>query len=301
MNRVLVATLISERHEEFFDRYYEMVSSFETDNFEYDVLMLETTHNSDKLYDRIKKSGLKVIKHEWNPDEEHVFSMIADAKNIAREYFLSDNYTHYFSLDADTIIPEFGLRRLMQHNKDNVGFPTPFLFSEPESIPCVMKSGGFIRKKIYNRNTGKIWFDGWSIDAYSWPELIMKTREDRTWLFKVYAVGNGCLLSKRKVMEKVKWEVPKSLALPEDIFWYENVNQKGFEFWVDCSVVPLHKFVDWTNNVPSFERVLSQKIYIVHGYGDEKDFDRKIKELGEIKEIVIKNRSNRNRKTGNAK
>ena len=279
-NSVLIALVTSERHKVYIDDYLEQVNSFiERDSpFDIDLCIVETTPNTTKYYKELKdKTDFKVLRYDWDTSKEIVFEMMCKAKNILRDVFLKGDYTHYFSLDTDTFIPPYSLESLVADDKDNVGFPTPIWGNEP----CLFKSGKGLRKVVPYRNmNGELMLNDnneirsiatWMMDCYNWYELVTKIRENNSYLMQVYGVGNGCLLSKRKVLEELVWAVPKNYVIGEDRIWYENVHQKGFESWVDMRTIPIHRFVGW-QNVPTWNNHKNQKMYVVFGEATDEEF-----------------------------
>lgn len=280
MKSVFIALMMSERHHKFIREYLDMIKNFTYPDIS--LYIAENTPDKGKYFKKLK--GIcseydfvsEVIRYDWNPKEKLCFEMTSDCKNLLVERFLDGKYDLYFSFDADEIIPHNSLEYLIEDDKDNVGFPTPVWSHEP----CVLGSGGGVRKNRLGINEdghhlikddGEYLSEsGWGLDLYTWHELIAMMRKKGTYLHKVYAVGNGCLLSKRKVMKEVKWKVPRNFVIGEDVIWYENVNLKGFEFWVDMRVIPIHKFVGW-ETVPTWMRSKNQKIYIASGNVPEKD------------------------------
>lgn len=275
-----MALLMSERHHKFIKGYLDMVKDFTYPDIT--LYIAENTPDDGRYYKKLKKLCSRydfagnVIRYDWRPRETTCFEMTSECKNILTKEFLDNGYDLYFSLDADEIIPHNALEYLVEDNKDNVGFPTPVWSYEP----CVLKEGGGIKTNKLGINEdghylikddGEYLSEiGWSLNLYTWHELMAMMRKKGTYLHRVYAVGNGCLLSKRKVMKEVKWEVPRNFMIGEDVIWYENVNLKGFEFWVDMRVIPIHMFVGWSM-VPTWMRSKNQRIYIASGAVSEED------------------------------
>ncbi len=291
LKSIFIGLLVSKRHEKFIEEYLEMCKNFTYPSLSLNII--ENTPHDRKYFQKLKKLCSKydfidnLIRYEWKPKEKLCFEMIADCKNILREKFLDGNYDLYFSLDADTTIPPNSIEYLVEDNKDNVGFPTPITNFEP----CVLKQGGGVRKNIIIRDINgstRLRDNGepltksiWTLDLYSWYELIAMTKDDNSYLQRVYAVCNGCLMSKRKVIKKVKWEVPRNFAIGEDIIWYENVNQKGFEFWVDMRTIPIHRPVGW-KMIPTWIKSQNQKIYTIFGNLPDEIFEMNPSELKKL-------------------
>lgn len=293
--KVYIACLTSKRHEEFMEAYLNMIDSFTYPNIHLHII--ENTSDGGVYYEKLKedckkhKNITKVKRYNWEPEKtkELIFEMITKVKNMHRTMFLEGDYELYFSLDVDTIIPPYSIELLIEDNKDNVGFPTPIWDHEP----CVFKIGGGHKKRRLRRNyMGEIietddkkpYYElGWSLDVYSWNELIALMRKNHSNLHRVYGVGNGCLMSKRKVIEEVKWEMPHNYSIGEDIIWYENTYQKGFESWVDMRVIPIHKHAGWLG-VPTWLSQEKIKMYIIEGKGGV--MDQKNLTLNQIKKTL---------------
>jgi hypothetical protein len=64
-------------------------------------------------------------------------------------------------------------------------------------------------------------------------------------LFKPYAVNLGCLMVKRKVIEAVPFRTHETFIIGEDIWWFNEANEKRFEFWCDSSHRCIHKNTEW--------------------------------------------------------
>ena len=255
-NEVLIGAVTSRRHEKYLDRWLDGVSKFTHPNH---LVLVDTTVGTKSYYNKLKKRGVDVLRYDWKTKEKNCFEMMADTKNMMRDKLLENGYTHFFGFDTDEFIPPESLSRLVSHDKDNVGFPTPMWHKEP----CVFKEGGFIAHK-----------DGtFKLAHYNWGELFKLCEKEQSNLLKVFAVGNGCLLSKKKVFEKLKWASPHFPLIAEDTLFYINLEKQGFESWVDMSTLPLHLPIGW-QNVPSWkeDQLFGKKMVIAHGWvNDEKD------------------------------
>jgi hypothetical protein len=161
-------------------------------------------------------------------------------------------------LHTDEFIPPESLKRLVEHDKDNVGYPTPMWHKDP----CVFKEGGFVAQG-----------DGtFKLNHYSWEELFRMQEDQKSQLLKVHSVGNGCLLSKKKVYKKVAWCSPHFPPIAEDTLFYVNCEKYGFESWVDMGIIPLHLPVGW-NNIPGWKEdiLFGKHMAVAHGWVTDDD------------------------------
>lgn len=304
MKSVFIALITSERHKKFIHDYLIQIVEFSKacDN-PLTLGVVETTPNN-KEFNKFLANEMSLVldntrvkyilnRYDWNPEEEVVFNMIGNSKNVLRDIFLKGDYDLYFSLDSDTFLPPYSINYLIEADKDNVGFPSPIWGNEP----CVFKTGGGHYKivpyrnmkgeYVLNDNNEIITLPTWMMDAYNWYELIVMCREKGTYLHKVHAVGNGCLMTKRKVFEKIKWEVPKNFIIGEDAIWYENVANANFEAWVDMRTIPIHKFVGW-KGVPTWTKHRDQKTFVIFGQANDEDYQKAISDIKILKKGIKK-------------
>jgi len=263
---ILLGAVTSRKHEEMLDRWLDGVNNLTSPHH---LVMVDTTIGSDSYAKKLEKKGVDVIKYKWDSKEKHWYQAMADCKNLLRDRVLENGYTHFFSLDTDEFIPSDALRRLIEHDKDNVGYPTPMW----HEFPAVFKSGGYVP-------TGK---GSFKLDIYTWKELIDRMEKEKSYLLKVHSVGNGCLLSKKKILKKIEWAVPDFPPIAPDTIWYINVGKQGFETYVDMSTIPLHlpKGSAKASIEISQQDILGKNMIIAHGYiTDDDPKEREIEYYG---------------------
>lgn len=131
---------------------------------------------------------------------------------------LRGDYTHLFFMDSDMSFPESTLSRLLYHDKDIIGgFYTTKV--EPYNSTCFVDSPN----------------DGYNYRTYN--------PQDGEHLKEVAAIGTGCMLIKRQVLEAMKWpwfyykpnEVKQTFAT-EDVAFCEDARGKGFKVWCDFNI-----------------------------------------------------------------
>jgi GT2 family glycosyltransferase len=169
------------------------------------------------------------------------------ARNAIVMEALKGGFSHLFFVDDDNPVPPDTLEKLLEDDKDIVS--APILGRNPD------KDGIHPLCCFYSR---EVEADGKPLRLY---ENITKFKEDGP-LHKVDAVGTGCLLIKRKVLEdlikvhkdgifefgdiKFKekiWVDGKEYdrrTMSEDAEFSERAVDAGFEIWVDDRVRPFH-------------------------------------------------------------
>lgn len=257
MPKVLVACPTSQRHEHLITEWLEHLDKL---NYPVDVLLIDTTPETDSYYislldKRVQDKRIKLIRFPWTY-KDHIVQHLAYVREEIRKYFLDNNYEYLMSLDDDVFLPEWGIERLLSYNKDCVGYYV-HIFHEPNQVPCVLKSGEIVMGK------GLEFYTFEEIDAYR--QFIEKLEADTLTeaekkfipflvkdkffprLFKPYAVNLGCLMIKRKVLEAVPFRTHDTFIFGEDLWWFNEANDKKFEFWCDCKVRCLHKNTEWAS------------------------------------------------------
>ena len=84
---------------------------------------------------------------------------------------------------------------------------------------------------------------------FTWEEI----KQANGKLLKVYATSIACLLVKRKVLENTVFRSHPTFIYGEDLWWYAEVNDKGFEMYCDTEIRAKHINRDW-QNVPTYQK-----------------------------------------------
>ena len=245
--KVLVAAPTSKEHSYVIDEYLRTVRDFSYDNF--DTYLVDTSYPFDrKFHQKLKKSSDFVSRLVWNPKSEHTLQMLARAREKIRQFFVQHReYSFLFFLDTDVIAPRDSIERLISHDKDCVGFLV-HCFTGKRKTPAVWHNG-FI-------TVGK------GLSFYTWEEI--KAANGK--LLKVYATSIACLMVKRKVLEQTAFRTHPTFIFGEDLWWFAEVNDKGFEMYCDTSVRAVHKNKD-KNSINVYK---TPKVWVAFGLFDEK-------------------------------
>jgi hypothetical protein len=249
---VLIGAVTSNRHECYLEKWLEMVNSLD---YPHQLVLVDTTPNDTSYYEKLLKLGdefgFSVLRYEWG-DDKSAYEMLADTRNMLRDIFLEGKYDFFFGLDTDEFLPSEALKRLVEHDKDIVGYPSPIW----KTKPGVFKDGGYVPC-----DNG-----GFKLNNYTWEELFDRILKEKTQLLKVHSVSIGACLYKRKVFEKVFWRFSEHPPFPEDMILFIEMEKAGFESYVDMGIIPLHLPVGW-KDVPRY-RDASQTgcLLAVHGF-----------------------------------
>ncbi len=213
--KVLVAAPTWEGHKYILPKYLDRVKNLSYSN--YSVLLVN--NGKSKTFTKwLIRKGIKVIKIHY---KENIFERITNARNAIINYVLQHKDIKYLlSLDTDVIPPKDIIERLLKHKKDLVGALIHAGFEK--KVPCILKDGYLMRK-------GKK-----GLSFYSWEEV--REMKKKKILHRVYATSVSCLLIHRKVFEAgVRFRYTPYFHVGEDIWFFNECNEKGFKFYVDLS------------------------------------------------------------------
>ena len=143
-----------------------------------------------------------------------------------RQDFLKGEYTHWLTLDADNP-PRYGVEPLedVYDDFDVIGFPTPVWHNDanhPGDYPIYWNA---MQEEL--SESGE--FLGWK------PYVVMEGIQ------RVDAVGSGCLLIARRVMEKINapfmrhWDEDGIVEFGGDFMFCRRCKEHGFKVWADFS------------------------------------------------------------------
>ncbi len=213
--KVLVAAPTWEGHKYILPKYLLRVKNLSYPN--YSVLLVNT--GKFKSFTRwLVRKGIKVIKI---PYKENIFERITDGRNAIIHYVLQHPDIEYvLSLDTDVIPPRDIIKKLLKHKKKLVGGLVHAGFEK--KLPCILKDGYLMK---HGRK---------GLSFYSWDEI--KKMKKKKNLHHVYATSVACLLIHRKVFESgVRFRYTPYFNVGEDIWFFNECNEKGFKFYVDVS------------------------------------------------------------------
>ena len=215
---VLVAAPVWEGHKYCIKRYLDRVKNLSYHN--YKVLLVDNSKGKKFFRYLVAQKFIKVLK---SPFTDNPIERIALARNYIVDYLLTHpEYKYLMSIDTDTIIPRNGIEKLLKHKKDLVGFLCHMGFKNKQ--PAVLKTGHILHNGRFGLN------------HYSWEEI----RKMKS-LQKVYGTSIGCLLIHRKVFEDgVKFRYTPAIHIGEDLWFYGEVAQHGFNMYLDKTVRVLH-------------------------------------------------------------
>jgi len=238
--KILVGAPTSRLHDYIIDRYIDCINSFTYPNF--DVLLIDNSEGQE-FYQRLLSltNGNKKWTIAHIEPEKNVFETLVKGFNMLIEHAIDGGYDYLFIVSTDTLPPAFSIERLMDHDKDIVGFLCHAGFGERQ-FPVVLKDGYLIKG-------GKR-----GLNYYTWDEI-----KEFNGLTKVWGTALSPCLIKRKVLETgIRFKYTPYFGIGEDIWFMIGANSAGFEFWLDPLRVT-HENTDWRDKQMAAHKVSFKK------------------------------------------
>ena len=175
---------------------------------------------------------------------------------MAKITLVNPEATHLFFMDSDMVFPAQALNRLLARDKDIVG--GCYMARTETPIPHIYR---FKRED----EDGLIWYQAMTQELTAWikthPETASAPRahvfsDSPDALVRADALGTGCMLIKRRVLEGIaepRFEFPATGAFGgEDFDFCRKARAAGFEVWGDFSVQCAHESRPYFQGVSEF-------------------------------------------------
>jgi len=270
LKRVLIVSPTSERHSYIIEKFLETIKKIDYPCF--DLYLTDTTPNKKwlkRIMQRFEmhKGHVKNVYydyHKWDDSKQHVLRMLSDVREKQRLFAKKKGYDYMLITATDFLMKPNIIKKLMKRDKDVV-VQLCHMYPKEKARPSVLPTG-FI-------TIGK------GLDGLTWEQIeeIKKQGKD---LIQVWGAG-GPTLMKRKVIEEAEWKTHQSYLWGEDCWWFSEVENRGFELWVDLTERTVHENTYWEGLE---DKVRGPKTWVAFGteYGDkEKEYKPAIIDRGE--------------------
>lgn len=216
-----------------------------------DIVFCDDTDDDDEYRMIIESMGFTVLKSTKTIKDVHsgisvpISQALANTRNTIREYFLKHSeYSHLMAFDSDIIMPKNTIPQLLSHGKDIV---TGVYFQLEQGgtslYPVVFR---YLEKETAELGVHK--FGAKMTIQELFPSRLIGGPDDE---YRIAALGTGCVLISRKVLEDVRWSFrydEKKVNTTEDMWWSLDMRGLGYEIYLDTSVVNRHHMKSWTTD-----------------------------------------------------
>jgi len=176
----------------------------------------------DKLRELTFPCQTKILVKK--PESPIFYRRITQARETLRKYFLQNDYTHFFALESDIIIPSDSLKRMIE-------------FDQPVVTGVYALPPGSNRTQLFTR----IGWDGkhWTGVSYYYFHTLPQ---------EPFEAEGGITLSftllKREVLEKIEFRIPSGLEYIacDDVFFSIDMKKLGYKMWVLPDLIAGHEW-----------------------------------------------------------
>ena len=223
-----------------------------------DILFSDDTFNSDEYKKEIESLGFEVIKvtktiDALNRGEKlNIVRCLANARETLRQEFIKrKQYTKCVWFDSDIIMPHDVIKQLTSHELDLVSgiywqkkIRSIGKERQQELVPVVYK---YLENECYDLNCHKYGSE-MTVQELFPNRLIGGPNDD----LKIIAIGTGCFMASRKLMEDERWNFrfnPDKPDTTEDMWFCLDLRSLGYEIYLDSRVCCRHWMRPWINKI----------------------------------------------------
>lgn len=214
-DKILIGVTLHDSKKYIIERFMKNLLELDLE-LNTDFIFVDNSKEKDFADFLSKKYFQKIIRNPvWlkTSRERQCYSL-----NLIREEFLKGDYTHLFLLECDLIPPIHIIKTLLDHDKDSCA-AVYLLYPKEKGITCLT-----INEYIANNNIfANVFVNKGFIDG-DLKEVIN-------------GCGIGCVLIKRKMLEKVKF---RSTSYHADTYFWPDARSYGFKPFVDTSQIIRH-------------------------------------------------------------
>ncbi|MEK6882249.1 MAG: hypothetical protein AABY22_21705, partial [Nanoarchaeota archaeon] len=213
--RIMIGVVTSERHKHLLASFMSNIFNAMTE-FVKVVVIIDTSKN-EQYQEKLRTYGFPVLHQQWY---NRAADRIEKGRNKLRDIFLQGNYTHLLMLDSDILLPKGLILKYLAWDKDCVTGSYQIAQKINQPTTCIFAD----TKKLYTL-------------------LSIGLTEEPV---KVWASGLGCMLIKRKVLQKIKFRnLITAQGTLEDMLFCKDIRSNKFELWADMSKLLPHFNVGW--------------------------------------------------------
>ena len=215
--KILIAAPIHSSKSYIIDRYLENLKKIidQTENsFKVETIMVDNSYTVE-FANSIQTEGCKVIRDMINKSTSQ--ERQCSSLNIIRKHFLDGKFDYLMLIESDIIPNKDIINHLIEHDKDICS--AVYWIGNKKKVLMITK-----KEVIANNKTFPALF--------VLPDFINGELKEVP-----NGCGLGCILIKRKVLEKIKFRWGRNHA---DTYFHEDLRSYGFKAYVDTSQIVKH-------------------------------------------------------------
>ena len=227
--KVLIGCPVYFKYKYCVDQYIEAIKKLNYKN--YDLLLVDNSKEED-FYKELKAKDVNVERIEY---EEYVKDRIIKSREILRKKALEGNYDYFLSLEIDLFIQPDTIQKLLAHNKDIVSA----YYANKRVLTLKNKKTGELKKALIQVPIVYLQRENNKVQRALPQEVLNKG------LIEVGAIGLGCVLISRKVLEKIEFRYVKDTKPFDDMWFCQDVKKLEYKVYLDGNINIEHKHHDW--------------------------------------------------------
>ena len=242
-----------------FGKFIKNLKSIDLSNS--DILFSDDTIN-DSYKTEIEAQGFEVIRVNKTIDalkrgeKLNIVQCLANTREALRQEFIKrKQYETATWFDSDIIMPKDTVQKLTSHKLDLVSGiywqkKIKFVGKEryEDLVPVIYR---YLENECYELNANN--FASEMTVQELFPNRLIGGPKDE---IKIIALGTGCFMTSRKLMEDERWNFrfnPDKPDPTEDMWFSQDLRNLGYEIYLDSSVCCRHHMKIWSNKIKSME------------------------------------------------
>ena len=218
MKKILIASPIHSSKAYIIDKYLENLKKIIEDtsnSFGVETCIVDNSETKDFAVKLALKHDVRIEIDSTNAKTS--MERQCGSLNQIREIFLSDNFDYLMLIESDILPNKDIINHLIEHDKDVCS--AVYWIGTKKKVLMITK-----KELVANNKT--------------FPAIFVMTDFIDGKLKEVpNGCGLGCILIKRKVLEKIKFRWGRNHA---DTYFHEDIRSYGFKAYVDTSQIAKH-------------------------------------------------------------
>ncbi|MAG39504.1 hypothetical protein CMI41_00870 [Candidatus Pacearchaeota archaeon] len=255
--KILVAAPIYDKMEYCFEEFLMHLRGIE--GSEFDILLVDNSRSEEFFENLSGIGGVKVFRDETS-EEKNIHRLIS-SRNKILEYAFEKNYDYLLMMDSDVMAPKNILSDLVLSNKDVISGLYFNLFNsggQQKLLPVCWRE---IEDNTFEEMRVKGMLPDFITSKSDLRRNLTSAEIEEGKILEVLIPSAGCLLLSRKALSSgVKYgllEDTHGLQTGDDIYFFKQLREKGFELYCDpsvyCKHLALNKYKENKDSHPIFD------------------------------------------------